>query len=284
MSEVQSRISNNSVASFNRLPDIEKSMRMRFERNGTTGHRKKGNIRSVPSRRHFDAQDDKFSVTSSTSGRMGGKKNGNVVYKPRPNDIQNIQARASKTPSWFKGSIANDENQGMSQLWEKVDRVSTANSSVIQAGLFPKTNSYNRLSCESPGSDVTFHRSVSTLGCNNDPDWSTLKPTGSDKPPSGVQRTLPLQTELEKHIYFMKTHKGLDQSFSKYVGAINPGQYRSGGPIGRPKEAHVPLTMKNQRARYGNDVIMQKEPQSQQLQQQQANTDKMLDKVKALIK
>merc|ERR1712142_39989 len=132
----------------------------------------------------------------------------------------------------------------MGQLWEKVERVSTANSSMIQAGLFPQTNNHNRVTCESPGSDVTFHRSVSTLGCNNDPDWNK-----HNHSTTGVQRTLPLQSELEKHLYFMKTHKGLDQSFSKYVGAACPGQYRSGGPIGRPKEQHVPLTMKNQRAR-----------------------------------
>ena len=52
MAEVRSKASNISEI---RLPDVEKSMRMRFERNGTSGVRKRSNIRAVPSRRHFDA-------------------------------------------------------------------------------------------------------------------------------------------------------------------------------------------------------------------------------------
>lgn len=68
-----------------------------------------------------------------------------------------------------------------------------------------------------------------------------------------VWRTLPMQGELEKYMHFLKSGKGLDQKFSKYVGAHVPGKYRNGGPISRPRSVHKP------------DAVLQKPRQAEQM-------------------
>ncbi len=50
-----------------------------------------------------------------------------------------------------------------------------------------------------------------------------------------MMRTLPLESDLDKHLKMVRTNKARNMTFSKYVGPIVPGKYRSGGPIGRPK-------------------------------------------------
>ena len=48
--------------------------------------------------------------------------------------------------------------------------------------------------------------------------------------------SLPMEGDLEKYERWLGHKKGREGSFTRYVGPVVPGKYRSAGPIGRPRK------------------------------------------------
>ena len=47
--------------------------------------------------------------------------------------------------------------------------------------------------------------------------------------------TLPMEGDLQKYMRWLGHENGRQGWFTRYVGPVVPGQYRAGGPIGRPR-------------------------------------------------
>ena len=98
-------------------------------------------------------------------------------------------------------------------------------------------------------------------------------------------RTLPMESDLEKHLKMVRTNKARNMNFSKLMGPIIPGQHRSGGPIGRPKQAQGPSLFDQQKNRFGHEnLYTNMESSASILQTQQNKTNHMVNQMKATLK
>ena len=287
-----SSVRSDATRSTLQLPGIERAARLRFEgrKNGT---KKRQRIESVSKKRHIAPRDNITTETASIlSNRYASAEALRKARQRSPIRINYSQSAknagtiklecgnssdgGSSMPGWFLGSVAHgDTTSTVNQLWERSAGMGSTTAKD------PETLSAYGSARSTPDPDQ--HRSVSSVAFRpNDPSSSSIRRAAHRQNLKPVQRTLPLETELNKHISFRHNKKGLSQGFTNYVGCSLPGQYRSGGPIGRPKQHHVEV-MKGQKARFGG-ALHEQGTSSQKVQREQENTDQMVCQLKDMLK
>ena len=156
-------------------------------------------------------------------------------------------------PKWFLGSANKLGREGtisLGHLLEETDHVidSARGGGELNQNLDLDDCEDNQARPQSPAeiSPLILYRSATDVDSKEGENLpsinkasilesSLLSLQGKSMMRTDMMRTLPLESDLDKHLKMVRTNKAKNMTFSKYVGPIIPGKYRSGGPIGRPK-------------------------------------------------